>query len=156
MNDFQGHPKRYGGDVLFARLHNPNLVAGMVGQVVDHLNGSYSCVFPLLWEGSAHVEVTLLHPSEAVTVLLRTKRQQPDRLFYKSQFRSGSISQTTVCNICLISNQQPLCNYTDLNTGEPYYCYKPMNLSCDKRFDNNAGGLKKTIATKEEALLFKR
>lgn len=57
--DFQGHPKNFGGDVLVARLHNPDLHAGVAGQVVDHLNGSYSAVFPLLWEGSAQVEVML-------------------------------------------------------------------------------------------------
>lgn len=59
MYDFQGHPKKSGGDFLLARLHNPTLGAGVVGQVVDHLNGSYSAVFSLLWEGSAQVEVTL-------------------------------------------------------------------------------------------------
>ncbi|MGL4897976.1 MAG: hypothetical protein ACRC31_06045 [Cetobacterium sp.] len=59
MYDFQGRPKKSGGDVLLARLHNPTLGAGAAGQVVDHLNGSYSAVFSLLWEGNAHVEVRL-------------------------------------------------------------------------------------------------
>ncbi len=57
MNDFRGFPKKYGGDVLFVRLRNPTLSAGVVGKVVDHLNGSYTAVFTLLWEGSAQVEV---------------------------------------------------------------------------------------------------
>ncbi len=57
MNDFRGFPKKYGGDVLLARLHNPTLSAGVVGKVVDHLNGSYTAVFTLLWEGSVQVEV---------------------------------------------------------------------------------------------------
>lgn len=59
MYDFQGRPKKSGGDFLVARLHSPILGAGVTGQVVDHLNGSYSAVFSLLWEGSAQVEVTL-------------------------------------------------------------------------------------------------
>lgn len=59
MYDFQGLPKKFGGDVLLARLHNPTLGAGVVGQVVDHLNGSYSAVFYLPWEGNAEVEVML-------------------------------------------------------------------------------------------------
>ncbi|MEQ2218083.1 hypothetical protein XENOCAPTIV_029111 [Xenoophorus captivus] len=56
INDFSGHPKKYGGDVLFARLHNPTVRAGVVGKVFDHHNGSYTAVFSLLWEGSAEVE----------------------------------------------------------------------------------------------------
>lgn len=59
MYDFHGHPKKSGGDVLFARLHNLNLGAGVAGQVTDYLNGSYCAVFSLLWEGSAQVEVML-------------------------------------------------------------------------------------------------
>lgn len=53
MCDFEGHPKDFGGD------DNPALHAGVAGQVVDHLNSSHSAVFPLLWEGSAHVELML-------------------------------------------------------------------------------------------------
>ena len=37
------------------------LGAGVAGKVLDHLNGSYSAVFSLLWEGSAQVEVTMLN-----------------------------------------------------------------------------------------------
>lgn len=59
MNDFQGSPKKSGGDVLLARIHNPTLGAGVAGRVVDHLNGYYTAVFSLLWEGSAQVEVML-------------------------------------------------------------------------------------------------
>ena len=61
MYDFRGRPKKSGGDVLFARLHNRSLGAGVAGKVLDHLNGSYSAVFSLLWEGSAQVEVTMLN-----------------------------------------------------------------------------------------------
>ena len=57
--DFKGRPKKSGGDVLLARLHNRALGAGVAGKVLDHLNGSYSAVFSLLWEGSAQVEVML-------------------------------------------------------------------------------------------------
>ncbi|KAM7377936.1 hypothetical protein PAMA_013039 [Pampus argenteus] len=152
MRDFQGRPKKSGGDVLLARLHNRALGAGVAGQVLDHLNGSYSAVFSLLWEGSAEVEVTLVHPSEAVTVLHRLTRQQPDRIYFKSVFRSGSVSETTTCNVCLRPTQQPLCNYTDLNTGAPWFCYKPQNLSCDTRISNYNGGFNQKLEAKEETL----
>ncbi|XP_044198530.1 NXPE family member 3-like [Thunnus albacares] len=150
--DFKGRPKKSGGDVLLARLHNRALGAGVAGKVLDHLNGSYSAVFSLLWEGSAQVEVTLVHPSEAVTVLHRLTREQPDRISFRSVFRSGSVSETTTCNVCLRPTQQPLCNYTDLITGEPWFCYKPKKLSCDARISNYNGGFHKQLKAQEEKL----
>ncbi|XP_025760246.1 NXPE family member 3 [Oreochromis niloticus] len=104
MCDSQGHPKTYGGDVLFARLSNTALGAGVAGQVKDYLNGAYSAAFTLLWEGSAYVE-------------------------------------------------QPVCNYTDLRTGEPWLCYKPKELSCDDRINNFNGGYEEKISTMDK--LFK-
>ncbi|XP_038594838.1 NXPE family member 3-like [Micropterus salmoides] len=152
MYDFQGRPKKSGGDVVLTRLHNLKLGAGVAGQVVDHLNGSYSAVFSLLWEGSAQVEVTLVHPSEAVTVLRRLTSEQPDRVYFHSLFRSGSLSETTTCNVCLRPTQQPLCNYTDLRTGEPWFCYKPKNLNCDARISHSMGGFNQNLKAEEEKL----
>ncbi|XP_075932272.1 NXPE family member 3-like [Anarhichas minor] len=155
-SDFQGHSKKSGGDFLLARLHNRKLEAGVVGQVVDHLNGSYSAVFSLLWEGDAQVEVTLVHPGEAISVLNRLNREQPDRIYFKSLFRSGSLSETTICDVCLRPTQQPMCNYTDLRTGEPWFCYKPKNLSCDARINHYMGGGKGNLINANEEKLFQR
>ncbi|XP_062416409.1 NXPE family member 3-like [Pungitius pungitius] len=150
--DFQGRPKKSGGDFLTARLHNRKLEAGVAGQVVDHLNGSYSAVFSLLWEGDARVEVILVHPSEAVTVLNRINREQPDRTHFKSLYRSGSLSETTVCNVCLRPTQQPVCNHTDLRSGEPWFCYKPKNLSCDTRINHVRAGFNHYLSAEENKL----
>ncbi|XP_031587481.1 NXPE family member 3-like [Oreochromis aureus] len=150
MKDFQGRPKKFGGDVLLARLHSPTIGAGVAGKVVDHLNGSYTAVFFLLWKGSAQVQVTLVHPSEAVMELRRLNREHPDRIFFKSVFQSGSLTETTTCNICLRPTQKPLCNYTDLHTGEPWFCYKPDNLSCDARMNYFNGGYQQNITTMEK------
>ncbi|XP_037616160.1 LOW QUALITY PROTEIN: NXPE family member 3-like [Sebastes umbrosus] len=152
ISDFQGRPKKSGGDFLLARLHNRKLGAGVAGQVVDHLNGSYSAVFSLLWEGDAQVEVTLVHPSEAVTVLRRLTSELPDRIYFKSLFRSGSVSESSICNVCLRPTQQPLCNYTDVHTGEPWFCYKPKKLSCDARVNHVRGGYKQNIKAEEDKL----
>ncbi|XP_062258453.1 NXPE family member 3 [Platichthys flesus] len=154
MHDFHGRPKRYGGDFILARLHSPELGAGVAGKVLDHRNGFYSALFPLLWVGSAQVEVTLVHSSEAVSVLQRLREERPDRVFFKSLFRLGFLSETTVCNMCLPPDQQPLCNYTDLYTGEPWYCYKPKILSCDTRVNHAKGGYLKHLISNKEALLF--
>ncbi|XP_029530445.2 NXPE family member 3-like isoform X1 [Oncorhynchus nerka] len=156
MKDFQGHPKSHGGDFLLARLHSPELGAGVAGQVLDHQNGTYSAIFLLLWEGSVQVEVTLVHPSEAVAVLRNLREERPNRVLYKSLFKYGLLSETTMCNLCLPTNQEPLCNYTDPHTGEPWYCYKPKQLlSCDTRINHFKAGYQKDLITNKEALLFR-
>uniref|UniRef100_A0A3P9IR35 NXPE C-terminal domain-containing protein n=1 Tax=Oryzias latipes TaxID=8090 RepID=A0A3P9IR35_ORYLA len=127
MYNFHGKPKKSGGDFLLARLHSPSLQAGVAGKVVDHLNGSYSALFPLLWEGN--VQVILVHSSEAVTVLQQLNRMQPHRIYFQSLFRSGSLTETTTCNVYINASQQQLCNYTDLHTGEQWFCYKPKKLN---------------------------
>ncbi|KAM6896058.1 NXPE family member 3-like [Lycodopsis pacificus] len=152
-SDFQGRPKKSGGDFLLASLHNRKLEAGVAGQVVDHLNGSYSAVFSLLWEGDAQVEMILVHPGEAISVLKRMNREQPDRMYFTSLFRSGSRSETTHCNVCLRPTQ-PLCNYTDLRTGEPWFCYKPKKLSCDARISHSRAGYKANPLNANEEKLF--
>ncbi|XP_035985519.1 NXPE family member 3 isoform X2 [Fundulus heteroclitus] len=142
INDFNGRPKKSGGDVLFARLHNPTVRAGVVGNVLDHHNGSYTAVFSLLWEGSAQVEVILIHSSEAVTVMERVNLEQPGRIFFRSLFRFGSVSEAAICNVCLNAPLEQLCNYTDIRTGEPWYCYKPKKLKCEHRITHSFGGYK--------------
>ncbi|XP_057681483.1 NXPE family member 3-like isoform X1 [Corythoichthys intestinalis] len=155
MHDFEGQPKRYGGDLLLTRLHSPKYRAGVAGQVLDHKNGLYSAYFSLLWEGSAQVEVMMVHSSEAVAVLDQLTDKKPDRAIFVSLFRRDlNTSETTVCNICLPQHQGPLCNYTDLHSGEPWYCYKPKMLGCDTRINHAKGGYLKNVITTEEALLF--
>ncbi|XP_035771672.1 NXPE family member 3-like, partial [Neolamprologus brichardi] len=102
----------------------------------------------------ATVMVILVHPSEAVTELRRMNIEEPDRIFFKSRFRSSLFARTTTCNVCLRPTEQPVCNYTDLHTGEPWFCYKPTNLSCNARISNYNGGYKKNLTTMEK--LFQR
>uniref|UniRef100_A0A3B3HH69 NXPE C-terminal domain-containing protein n=1 Tax=Oryzias latipes TaxID=8090 RepID=A0A3B3HH69_ORYLA len=152
MYNFHGKPKTSGGDFLLARLHSPSLLAGVAGKVVDHLNGSYSALFPLLWEGKVQVQVILVHSSEAVTVLQQLNRMQPHRIYFQSLFRSASLTETTTCNVYINASQQQVCNYTDLHTGEQWFCYKPKKLSCDARVTHAKGGFRKNITHQEEML----
>ncbi|XP_049584212.1 NXPE family member 3-like [Syngnathus scovelli] len=155
MRDFNGRPKRYGGDLLLASLHSPKYGAGVAGQVLDHNNGHYSALFPLLWEGPARVKVRMVHSSEAVAVLRRLREQRPDRVHFSSIFGQGSRSEKMVCNMCLPPDQGPLCNFTDLHTGDPWFCYKPKNLSCYTRYSYVLEGSPENIIDSNEAWLFR-
>ncbi|KAM6962010.1 NXPE family member 3-like [Tautogolabrus adspersus] len=98
------------------------------------------------------LQVTLVHSSEAVTVLHRLNRDHPDRVLFKSPFRSGSITETTSCNVCLRQTNQPQCNYTDLLTGEPWFCYKPKKLNCDARVRHMRAGFNVRLEDNEAKL----
>ncbi|KAM5182524.1 NXPE family member 3 [Mantella aurantiaca] len=151
--DFEGNPKQYGGDYLQARIHSPLLKAGAVGKVIDHQNGFYSVYFTLLWPGRVTVSVTLVHSSEAIQILQRLRKEKPDRVYFKSLFRSGGTTETKMCNVCL-PKTIPVCNYTDLQTGEPWFCYKPEKLSCSSRVNHAKGGYLKNLLTSEEKMFF--
>lgn len=97
-------------------------------------------------------QVTLVHPSEAVTVLRRLTSEQPDRILFQSLFRSGGRSETTTCNVCLRPTQEPLCNYTDLHTGEPWFCLKPKTLGCHTRISHSRGEFIQNLRAEEEKL----
>ncbi|XP_074392175.1 NXPE family member 3 [Zonotrichia albicollis] len=153
MKDFQGKPKQYGGDYLLARIHSPGLKAGAAGRIVDGHNGLYKVFFTLLWPGEVKVSVSLVHPSEAIQVLVRLREERPDRVYFKSSFKSGRYSETTECNVCLPAGL-PVCNFTDLYTGEPWFCYKPRKLSCASRINHAKGGYLKGLLTQEESLFF--
>lgn len=99
--------------------------------------------------------MTLVHPSEAVTVLRRLTTEHPDRISFQSLFRSGGRSETTTCNVCLRPTQQPVCNYVDLRTGEPWVCLKPKELGCHTRINHSKGEFVQNLKAKEE-LLFQR
>ncbi|XP_048459200.1 NXPE family member 3-like [Rhincodon typus] len=149
MYDFEGHPKRYGGDYLQARIHTPALKAGSAGTVIDDQNGIYRINFNLFWPGKVKVFVSLVHPSEGIQALIRLREERPERVYFKSTFKSGAVSETSVCNLCL-SQSQPLCNFTDPRTGEPWFCYKPKELPCSARVTHAMGGYQKGLLIGEE------
>lgn len=155
VQDFQRKPKKYGGDYLQARIHSPMLQAGAVGRVVDYQNGFYRVFFTLLWPGKVKVSISLVHPSEGIRVLQHLQEEKPDRVYFKSLFRSGRISETTECNVCL-SGSLPLCNFTDLYTGEPWFCFKPKKLPCSSRINHFKGGYLKGLLTAAENAFFQR
>ncbi|XP_051870433.1 NXPE family member 3-like [Pristis pectinata] len=153
MYNFEGNPKLYGGDYLQARIHTPELKAGSAGTVTDHQNGLYYINFTLSWPGKVQVSVSLVHPSEGVQALARLRKEYPDRVYFRSTFKSGDALEVTVCNLCL-PQTKPLCNFTDLRTGEPWFCYKPKKLPCSSRINHAMGGYMQSLLIGEEGHYF--
>ncbi|XP_067897027.1 NXPE family member 3-like [Heterodontus francisci] len=152
ITDFEGHPKQYGGDYLQARIHTPALKAGSAGTVIDKQNGIYLINFSLTWPGKVEASVSLVHPSEGVQALERL-RERPQRVYFQSTFKSGDASETTACNLCLPQSDS-LCNFTDLRTGEPWFCDKPKKLPCTARINHAKKGYEKAPLIGEESRFF--
>ncbi|XP_072176386.1 NXPE family member 3-like [Diadema setosum] len=137
--------KSYGGDYFRARIFTKSQTfpasSSTDGEVIDHDNGTYSALFTLKWDGVVNIEVTLVHPSEAVYVLQQVQSEGFVEAAYLGGFRENENSskvEATVCDSGLPKQDGPLCNFTDANSGSPWFCVKPRNLSCKHWFGHRS------------------
>ncbi|XP_075695000.1 NXPE family member 1-like [Rhinoderma darwinii] len=128
--DYLGQRKTYGGDYLRARISNPDKRAGSSGRIEDFNNGTYHIHFTLFWEGKVVVTVFLMHPSEAVSSLWRSRNSWYGNVAYLGKFTSEPKEMVTKCGFAL-DKKDELCEYADHKNEEYFYCVKPQNFSCD-------------------------
>ncbi|XP_053575450.1 NXPE family member 3-like [Bombina bombina] len=151
-HDHDGRPKTYGGDFFRAKVHSPNLKAGITGQVLDYGNGTYLATFLLLWPGEVQVDIRLFHSSEAVAVLKDKRDRFPEKVYFHGHFHYNGSTEVTECNLEL--SQSNVCIYKDPLGGGTWQCVKPQNLSCDCLVYHEAGGYRKVTNSFEDTLLF--
>ncbi|KAG7465345.1 hypothetical protein MATL_G00175470 [Megalops atlanticus] len=156
--DGMGRPKTYGGDFFQAKLHNPELKASTFGSVTDHLNGTYTVRFALLWPGPAHVSVWLVHSSEAVWVLRKQREEDPDKVFFHGYFVDGNRTETVVCNAqrsprLVGGGGRCCCEFRDPVTGETWFCRHPPSLPCHTLTNHRMGGYQAKLSSLETDLL---
>ncbi|KAJ8337812.1 hypothetical protein SKAU_G00367780 [Synaphobranchus kaupii] len=133
--DGNGRPKTHGGDFFQAKLYNSELKASTFGPVTDHLNGTYTVQFSLLWPGPAHVSVRLVHSSEAVQIINRERQQDPDKVYFFGYFVVGNKTEGVACSAqrspWLVGDGKGCCcQYRDPVTLESWYCRRPPSLPC--------------------------
>ncbi len=141
--------KSHGGDYMFASIHSRWLKASSNPErgVIDHQNGSYTASFKLRWTGRVRINVTLVHSSEAVSVLQHMRDYLPARQAFDGIFRQGNEAKLTPCHVTPLmfvkswentSTEVNFCNFTDPVTGSPWYCAKPMHSPCSS-YSQHAG-----------------
>ncbi|XP_073512725.1 NXPE family member 2-like [Phyllobates terribilis] len=128
--DYLGKKKTYGGDYLRSRISNPDKRAGSSGRIEDFNNGTYHIYFTLFWEGKVVVTVFLMHPSEAVAALWRSRNSWYGNVAHLGKFTSEGKEKVTKCGYDL-DKKEELCEYADHENEEYFYCVKPQNFSCD-------------------------
>ncbi|KAM5245989.1 NXPE family member 4 [Ctenodactylus gundi] len=155
MRDHTGHKKKYGGDFLRARISSPILKAGASGKVTDFNNGTYLITFPLFWEGQVSLSVLLMHPSEGVSALWRSRNQAYDRVIFTGQFINGKSYVSADCTLALNLSAE-LCMYQDVQDNEAFYCMKPPRVPCAALTHMQSKNKDVSYLSKRERSLFER
>ncbi|XP_041443277.1 NXPE family member 3 isoform X1 [Xenopus laevis] len=149
--DHYGNLKSYGGDFFQAKVHSPNLKAGVTGHVKYLNNGTYLATFFLPWEGEAQVNIRLIHSSEAVSVLKDKRERHPDKVYFNGYFHFNGSIEEKECNIAVPGDD--VCNYSDPVTGDPWQCLKPQKMPCDSLVYHSMGGYRTVTNSLEDSLL---
>ncbi|XP_044151107.1 NXPE family member 3-like [Bufo gargarizans] len=151
--DHYGRPKTYGGDYFQVKLHSPKLKAGVTGAVTDHRNGRYSATFLLLWPGDAEVHISLVHSSEAISIIGRKRDSRPDKVDFNGYYSHNGSSATVKCNV-----QPPgpdMCTYRDVQSREEWFCNRPKGFPCSAYQEHSAGGSYPILNATEQQFLQK-
>ncbi|KAI1891376.1 hypothetical protein AGOR_G00143180 [Albula goreensis] len=152
MRDYEGCPKKQGGDFILARIHTPNLQASSSGYVTDLLNGSYRVSFTLFWPGAVRVSLRLIHPSEGVHLLGKISSHNYGKINYTGTFINGSKREESQCGIRL-DTDKALCEYRKKEDGEYYACIKPQTLPCSSLQTMSSTNIQPQITVNETELL---
>lgn len=155
MFDNLGNKKTYGGDFMKARIHTPNLQAAASGKVEDFNNGTYHVYFTLFWEGQVHISIVLYHPSEGVAALWRARNKDYGLIYFIGTFVNGNQQIKSECGFQLNSDKH-ICEYSNEEDHEAFYCYKPDSVSCGSLAFLQSFNRDLSFLTPLEKMLFKR
>ncbi|CAJ0945052.1 unnamed protein product [Ranitomeya imitator] len=155
MCNFMGEKKTYGGDFLRARIFSTKLGAGASGEIKDLKNGTYNVYFTLFWEGEVKISVLLMHPSEGVSALWKSRNLGYKHIKYTGKFLNKSQEVVTECGFSL-DTKGDKCNYVDKRYGESFYCIKPPGVACEAFVSLKSGNNPYTYLTKVQKNLFVR
>ncbi|XP_069802483.1 NXPE family member 3-like isoform X2 [Dendropsophus ebraccatus] len=146
--DHRGRPKSYGGDFFYAKLHSPNLKAGVSGSVVDNYNGSYTASFIPQWSGETVVSIKLMYSSEAIAILHEKRATRPDKFYFYGYFMKDGKEEEVECNVDLPG--QDVCEYYDERYEEKWVCQRPRTLPCDAYRDHSGAGFREVLTAEEQ------
>ncbi|XP_072273083.1 NXPE family member 2-like [Pyxicephalus adspersus] len=153
--DYSGSPKQYGGDYLRARIYSPTTNSSASGSIQDYNNGTYLVKFTLFWEGTVHLSIVLMHPSEAVSALWRGRNQGFNNIKYTGNFTSATDYANSECGFQL-DTQKEVCAYIDKRDQEAFFCIKPKNYPCEALTHMNSVNRNHSYLTEVEQILLNR
>ncbi|XP_035689128.1 NXPE family member 3-like isoform X1 [Branchiostoma floridae] len=157
--DAYSRPKTIGGDFFTTMLSSRSPVnASTAGRIVDYGNGTYIARFVLGWPGLVTAAVRLIHSSEAVNILKKS-RSHKIRRFFSCGFFDEKMNNTewTSCTFNPIekaSYSENVCDFSRPDINVTWYCHRPKSAPCDPpvecRQDRNKSLRVDDLFTEEE------
>ncbi|XP_072017129.1 NXPE family member 1-like [Amphiura filiformis] len=122
-----------GGDFWFATLSSDkNPKASTAGKIVDYDNGTYSVYFVAAWNGSAEVNISLVHHADAIKFLDTLWETQ--RLEWTASYNIDNKVANTSCFTLTsgISTWNNMCEYPNPNAlgKTSFMCEKRSGFPC--------------------------
>ncbi|XP_069808650.1 NXPE family member 4-like [Dendropsophus ebraccatus] len=155
MYNYLGKKKTYGRDFLKARIFSSNLGAGVSGKIEDFNNGTYNVYFTLFWEGQVKISILLMHPSEGVSALWKSRNNGYNYIAYTGSFLNNSKEVYTECGLSLDTKGEK-CEYGDKRYGDYFYCMKPSGVACQAFISLKSQNKPYTYFTSAQKSLFTR
>ena len=139
-----------GGDFIWTWLKTETIKASETqdGNVTDIGNGTYIAKFTLRWTGKITPIVAIVSSREEISFLKEWREKYPFRFAYNGIFKRGNKTIITPCHLTpwmnltftsvKVDTTRHLCNYSDPNTGMPWFCIKKPDFPCSS-FDYSRG-----------------
>ncbi|XP_066269682.1 NXPE family member 1-like [Branchiostoma lanceolatum] len=161
--DAFSRPKTTGGDYFSTKLYSTSPVqASTAGKITDFGNGTYIARFVLGWPGLVTAQVRLVHSSEAVNILKKS-RSHKIRRFYSCSFFDAKTNNTEWTSCTFNQNEKTgysrnICDFSRPEINVTWYCHKPRSAPCEApvecRQDRNKSlGVDDVFTEEEKALL---
>ncbi|XP_066270837.1 uncharacterized protein [Branchiostoma lanceolatum] len=157
--DAFSRPKTTGGDYFTTQLFSTSPIqASTAGKITDYGNGTYIARFVLGWPGLVTAQVRLIHSSEAVNILKKS-RSHKIRRFYSCSFFDATSNNTEWTSCTFNQNEKAdysrnICDFSEPVINVTWYCHKPKNAPCEApiecRQDRNKSLGVEDVFTKEE------
>ncbi|XP_078666810.1 uncharacterized protein LOC144908817 [Branchiostoma floridae x Branchiostoma belcheri] len=161
--DAFNRPKTIGGDFFTTQLTTTSPVqASTAGRITDYGNGTYLARFILGWPGLVTATVRLVHSSEAVSILKKS-RSDKIRRFFSCEFKDPRTNSTEWTSCTFNQNEKAdysrnICDFSRPDINVTWYCHKPRTAPCKPpiqcRQDRNKSlGVDDLFSVEEKALL---
>ncbi|XP_072039578.1 NXPE family member 3-like [Amphiura filiformis] len=134
--------------------------ASTAGRVIDHENGTYSVYFYAAWNGTATINITLVHPNKAVEFMHDIFTDTGPKVFWSATYKNmTTLSQLkktnkfdTSCWITRSNDTNRFCEYPSPNGlgNYTFVCIPPKDRKC-RSLDIIAVNASKTDAMTRKA-----
>ena len=144
--------KTVGGDLIILWAIQKYGGARVAGHVTDEGNGRYSGTLHVTWSGPTDIHVKIGAAMENTCRRLMSMEMYGNSVFSLKEgwgirgfYQSGSLKVSTPCGAnSYIFGHSFVCNFTELNDDQSWYCGFPVGLNCTDIYSFGTGSIDST------------